>query len=435
MDLKKITREIFLQTLTRVRPEELMPEMISYSTDDRKLVIKQQSFQLNPQQPLYIIGTGKAAASMGLAAEQIFGDHIAGGFVIIPPGAEEELKWIKMAAGSHPIPDDSTFRASAKLIEFVKTIPDDAFVINMVSGGTSSLFEQTVPAVPEDQLSEFYKMLIESGAAIDEINTVRPAVSSVKGGGFLSHLKHTRLVDLIISDIPDDNLKYVGSGPTTAQEISYTEAKKVLQKYDIWDECPPEIKKHIEKNSLENPVVHTPDIESHDQFLLSSASLVAGYANDIAQNKGFQTRVAAPAWTGPLEEFVEKIEQHILTGIQKYPSRAGILFFGEPTVKVTGDGLGGRNQELALRVAKILPRFQKKIAFLSGGTDGIDGPTDAAGAVVNQDTCQNAIKNMVDPDTYIQRNDSYHFFKVTDGHIKTGPTGNNVMDLQIVLWE
>lgn len=432
MDLKNTAREIFFQTLTKVRPEQMIPEMIRYSNNDRKLEIKDQTFQLSDDQPLYIIGTGKAAATMASAAEQIFGSDISGGFIIIPPGAEQELMNIHTAIGSHPIPDSASFRASEALIRFVKTIPEGAFVINMLSGGTSALFASADKSIPEAQLSKLFTLLIESGATIDEINRVRPAVSAVKGGRFLSHLKHTTLVDLIISDIPDDNLKFVGSGPTTAQEISYVKAIDILKKYQIWADSPREIKEYLKKNLKKNPTIHTQDFDSHEQFLLSSASLVAGYANEIAQEEGFNTHVVTPAWTGNLEQYVEKITQNISSAIKKHPTKAGLVFFGEPTVKVTGDGLGGRNQELALRMADILPKFKKNITFLSCGTDGIDGPTDAAGAVVDQNTRSNT---KLDPDSYIERNDSYNFFKESEGHIITGPTGNNVMDLQIVLWE
>lgn len=435
MDLKNIAKEIFFQTLTNVRPEQMMPEMIRYSTSDRKLVIKDKTFQLKNDQPLYIIGTGKAAATMALAAEQIFGSDITGGFIIIPAGAEQELHKINTAIGSHPIPNEKSFRASEALIRFAKTIPEHAFVINMLSGGSSALFEYTERSIPGEQLSELYTLLIESGAAIDEINRVRPAISAVKGGRFLSHLKHTTLVDLIISDIPDDNLKFVGSGPTTAQEISYDKAIDILKKYQLWADCPREIKKHLEKKLKENPAILTEDFDSHNQILLSSASLVAGYANEIAQKEGFNTRVVTPAWTGNLEQFADKIKQEISAATEEHPSKAGLLFFGEPTVKVTGGGLGGRNQELALRMAEILPEINKNIVFLSCGTDGIDGPTDAAGAVVDQNTSSNAKSSNLDPDSFIERNDSYNFFKQTEGHILTGPTGNNVMDLQIVLWE
>ena len=150
---------------------------------------------------------------------------------------------------------------------------------------------------------------------------------------------------------------------------------------------------------------------------------------------GFKTEVIKPAWTGKLELFADKIERETAAALRKNPARSGLVFYGEPTVQVTGDGVGGRNQELALRMATILPRFEKNIAFLSCGTDGIDGPTDAAGAVTDHRTRSRALERSIDPDTYLERNDSYNFFKEFGDHIITGPTGNNVMDLQIVLWE
>lgn len=435
MNLKSIAREIFTRTLTKVRPEEMIPDKIIYSAKERKVTIHDRTFQLEEGQPLYIIGTGKAAATMALAAEELFEEDIEGGYIIIPPGADQELSKIRSCTGSHPIPDSASYQATEELIRFVNEIPDGAFVINMLSGGTSALFEKPDGPISGDQLSELYKHLLESGASIDEINSVRPALSAVKGGQFLSHLKHTTLVDLIISDIPDDNLKFVGSGPTTAQEISWVRAREILEAYQLWEECPVKIKDHFDKNLKENPVIHTDDFPSHHQFLLSSASLVAGHANNTARDLGFETKVVTPAWTGSLERLVEKIERETASALRKNPARSGLIFFGEPTVKVTGDGVGGRNQELALRMATILPQFEKSITFLSCGTDGIDGPTDAAGAVTDHRTLSEALDRGLDPDTYIDRNDSYNFFKEFGDHIKTGPTGNNVMDLQIMLWE
>jgi len=435
MDLKRIAREIFTRTLTKVRPDEMIPDRIIYSPEERKMTIHDQTFQLEKGQPLYIIGTGKAAATMALAAEKLFKEDIKGGYIIIPPGADQELSKVRSGTGSHPIPDSASYQATEALIRFANEIPDGAFVINMLSGGTSALFEKPDGSISGDQLSGLYKQLLESGASIDEINTVRPALSAVKGGWFLAHLKHTTLIDLIISDIPDDNLKFVGSGPTTAQEISWIRAKEILSAYHLWEECPAEIKEHFDKNLKENPVIQTEDFASHHQFLLSSATLVAGYANDIAREMGFKTEVIKPAWTGKLELFADKIERETAAALRKNPARSGLVFYGEPTVQVTGDGVGGRNQELALRMATILPRFEKNIAFLSCGTDGIDGPTDAAGAVTDHRTRSRALERSIDPDTYLERNDSYNFFKEFGDHIITGPTGNNVMDLQIVLWE
>jgi glycerate 2-kinase len=370
--------------------------------------------------------------------ETIFGEEIVAGMIIAPPGSKADLHTIKMLQGSHPLPDQTSYLASKKLVSFAEQIPPGSIVINLVSGGTSALFALPEEGISIDELRKVFQLLLQSGASIHEVNTVRKTLSQVKGGRFLNRLNHTILIDLVISDVPDDDLRYIGSGPTTAQEISFGESLAVLNKYSIFKDLPESVKTHLQtglkREKEQNKIEATRDFDQHFCWIVSSASKVAKQTCSLLEKDGYQTELVTPAWSGLIEDFEKKIVQKIDEYTNSVAKKQALVFYGECTVKVTGDGLGGRNQELALRMAKQLKNTERKLAFLSAGTDGIDGPTDAAGAVVDQKTYQQAKDKNIDPEDYISRNDSYHFFQKAGGHIITGPTGNNVMDIQIVLF-
>ncbi len=437
MNLKKEAVSVFKSILKNVNPKEFLPEIVSWNQETGKLRIYDTEFTVGKDQDIYVIGTGKASPTMAEAMEKILGNSIKDGLIIAPPDSESDLKTIKMVQGSHPLPDESSIRATEELFDLVKNIPDGSVVINLISGGTSALLCRPVQNVSMNDIRDVFRLLLESGASIHEVNTVRKTISQVKGGQMLSYFENKTLLDLIISDVPDDDLRYIGSGPTTAQEISYQDAFDVLHKYEIWDKLPNSVKNHIssKKDASESRIFKTKEIENHEVWIVSSASKVAGQTHKILEESGFETELIHPAWTGLINDLEEHIVEHIEKMREKPDGKHALVFYGECTVKVTGDGLGGRNQELALRMARRLQKIDENIAFLSAGTDGIDGPTNAAGGVVDQNTFFEAKKKNLDPDFFIEANDSYHFFEKFGGHIITGPTGNNVMDIQIVLMQ
>jgi glycerate-2-kinase len=436
MNLKEEARNVFESTLKKVNPKKFLQDIVTFNSEKKTFSVFDSEFEIDEQKPLYIIGSGKAAHTMAAAMETIFGDRITGGLVITPPDAEPKLRTIQALQGSHPIPDEKSYAASNSLLDFIDDIPSGAIVFYLLSGGTSALFSSPAGNIKPSHFSELYRLLIESGASIQEINSVRKTVSRVKGGQLLERLNHTTLIDLIISDIPDDDLKFVGSGPTTAQEISVPEAISILEKYQIRDELPSELQHYFNQKEVTAAAYRTVDFENHHQWIVSSAATVAEDTGKILEERGFKTTVDDEAWEGSVEEFQAHIVKRIHQSMEKnHHGKSALVFFGECTVKVTGDGLGGRNQELALRMAKELSESDYPVAFLSCGTDGIDGPTDAAGAVVDQSTIADAVQSGIHAGEFIERNDSYHFFQKAGGHIITGPTGNNVMDIQIVLMD
>ncbi|TVQ02077.1 MAG: DUF4147 domain-containing protein [Balneolaceae bacterium] len=433
MEIKQQATEIFKSTLKLVNPEEFLPEILSWNKGERVLRIYDRAFELQQETGIFVIGTGKASPTMAAACEKILGQDLAQGMIIAPPDSKIKPGLVTMLEGSHPLPDGKSLAASEELLAFIGKIPDGSVVINVLSGGTSSLLCLPAEGISIAEMRKVYKLLLESGASIHEVNTVRKTLSQIKGGQLLNHLRQTILLDLVISDVPDDDLRYIGSGPTTAQEISFTDAKEIADKYDIWKQFPGSVKAHILKKMEKDGITVTQDFKTHQTWIVSSASKVANRTKLLLEENGYETELIHPAWTGLIDDFEENIMDSIRNKIYDKRGRKALVFYGECTVKVTGQGLGGRNQELALRLARHLKDCGQNIAFLSAGTDGIDGPTDAAGSVVDQNTWNKAEEKDLDPEYFIRNNDSYNFFKEAGGHIITGPTGNNVMDIQIVL--
>lgn len=439
MDLKEQAIQFFKSVLRNVNPKEFLPDVVQWNQENRILSVYDENFKLNDNQKIYVIGTGKASPTMAIAMEKILGSDLEKGFIIAPPDTESSPLTIKMMEGSHPLPDEKSEKATKKLISQIKEIPNNSIVINLLSGGTSALLCKPTEELSIEDFQKTYKILLESGANIHEVNTVRKALSDVKGGRLLSYFNDITLLDLVISDVPNDELASIGSGPTTPQEISYDKAFKVLKKYMVWNDLPHEVRNHLaDKMDAEvqnDGSFKTDDLPNHLQWIVSSASKVAHQTTELLRTDGYEATLNEPAWSGLVDEFEDHIMNHLHDTLNDDTSKKALVFFGESTVKVTGNGLGGRNQEIALRMAKRLIDFDQSIVFLSAGTDGIDGPTDMAGAVVDQNTYEEAKSNGINPDEFIKNNDSYHFFKKVGGHIKTGPTGNNVMDIQLLLIE
>lgn len=439
MDLKQQAIQFFKSVLKNVNPREFLPDIVQWNQKNSILSVYDETLELKKDQNIFVIGMGKASPTMAVALEQILGPDLEKGFIIAPPDTETKPTIIEMMEGSHPLPDKKSLKATEKLISLIKNIPDGSIVINLLSGGTSALLCKPAEGLSIENFQKTYKILLECGADIHEVNTVRKALSGVKGGRLLSYFNDITLLDLVISDVPNDELASIGSGPTTPQQISYDKAFKVLKKYMVWNDLPHDVRTHLadkmDEESQNEGSFKTKDLPDHKQWIVSSASKVAHQAKEMLIKDGYKTTLIEPAWSGLVDQFEDHMMKRLDHILNDSAKKKALIFFGESTVKVTGNGLGGRNQEIALRMAKRFQDYDQSIVFLSAGTDGIDGPTEMAGAVVDQNTYEEAKSNGINPDLYIDNNDSYHFFQKAGGHIKTGPTGNNVMDIQLVLIE
>lgn len=390
--------------------------------------------KLAENQHIFVIGSGKASVEMAKAASDILGRKLSGGILITDPGHKSNLpKNIEVLTSSHPIPDEKSVLAANHLVDFVESIPKHSIVLNLVSGGTSSLLCKPTASIPFDDVVKLYRILLKSGAGIHEINLVRKSVSKIKAGRLLQYFNDVQLFDLIISDVPNDNIKDIGSGPTIHQRFRISDVISLLKVNDQWQGIPESIKSYLLTKARENDLFETEEILNHYSQIVLSSEKMASIAKKLMEEKGIRVTKDDQPWTGSIDDFEQHILSKLSAGTSAETKPQAFIFFGECSVEVTGEGKGGRNQELALRMAKHLDKLEQDIIFLSAGTDGIDGPTDVAGAVVNQDSLKEARELGLDADDFLRRNDSYSFFDKLGGHIKTGPTGNNVMDLQFLI--
>ncbi len=435
----EILEQIFKQTLRETAPERLVREAITMSGDG--VSICGNHYPLQHDQNVWVFGTGKASSRMALAVEQILGDRIKDGMVITPHSTRTSTRLIQQFEASHPLPGRDSESATYELLNLARKIPKDDLVIYCLSGGTSSLLCMPSRGLELEDLRETHQLLIRSGANIKEINTVRKHLSDVKGGRLLRHLKDTRLVDLVISDVPEDTLEDIGSGPTTTDSSTFQQAFQILKKYRLWEDIPHTVRTHLAKGMHheipETPKPGTDLLIRHQTHILGSARKAAETAAQLGEERGFHTWTDSDVYTGDVGTVSERIANRLHSVLREddpVSTPAILVFYGESTVEVTGNGVGGRNQELALRAALLLDGHHH-ITLLSGGTDGRDGPTDAAGALCNGATIEEARQQSLAPDEYLQNNNSYHFFESLGQLLKTGPTGNNVMDLQIGIVE
>jgi glycerate-2-kinase len=421
-------KKIFLDAQKECSPSGLLCEWLSKSTDER--LIRTREGRNDGGAKIFIIAAGKASQAMAKSLKKQF--HISSSNILcITPEVNAEESYCILS--SHPIPDEKSQKAAEKLIEFIEAIPSGSLVLFALSGGTSALVRMPANGVRVQDIAAINRLLLRSGAAINEINGVRKHLSNVKGGQLLRYFKQDcALIDLAISDVPSDRFEDIGSGLTAPDSTTFQHAYDTLLRYGLWDEVPKSCQIYIEKGLAgEAPETVSPledPLAQHDSYIIGSARIFAEKMAEAAQRQGFKTRIA----DGPYNEDVKEVAKSIASKIREKNEPRALIFYGESTVHVTGNGKGGRNQELALRGAFEIDGM-KNVTWLSADTDGIDGPTDAAGAIVGGSTIEKAREKGLEPEKFLQENDSYSFHQQMGTLLKTGPTGNNMMDVAVIL--
>ncbi|MDR9417873.1 glycerate kinase [Gracilimonas sp.] len=387
---------------------------------------------------IWVLGAGKASIEMAQQVEDFFEDEIKDG-IIISPIESERLKRIQVFTGTHPYPYEDSESASYELCQVAKNIPKEDTVIFCLSGGASSLFCIPASNIELNEMRKVYKLLLNSGASIHETNTVRKHISETGGGKFGALLSNHNLTSIILSDVPGDDPEVIGSGPSVPDSSTFKDAFQVLIKYSLWDKVPHSVRIHLSKGMHgdipENPNPENANWSNHSVKVISGASILADNIGRFLSEKGYNTSIAKSAYNSDLNKLSKEICSEaisVLSDKSDIKKPAAFIHFGESTVQVDGDGKGGRNQEFTLNAA-ISIEGQHPITIMSLATDGIDGPTDAAGAIVNSETTLKARKKKLSPEDYLQNNDSYHFHQEMGTILKTGLTGNNLMDVQVTL--
>lgn len=437
-------RSIFLKAVERVDPYLMITGNIS--VDGCTLVIRHEGGalreDLSPYREIVVLGIGKASTRMGRAMEEVLGERLTRGAVITKYGHAECLSKLDVLEAGHPIPDERSVEGARVLYQIAAEADERTLIINLVSGGGSALFTLPRDGVSLRDMQETTRILLESGADIREINCLRKHLSRVKGGNFARISYPARTITIILSDVVGDRLDTIASGITVADDTTYAKAGDILQKYRIHDRVPRSVTELI-RSGMEGCVPDTPkagDIAfSRVTNVLLGNNLVACRAAASAGEKiGYKTNILTTSLTGEAREiarFFSSMARDIDQGISDFPRPALLIAGGETTVTVRGTGTGGRNQEMALAfLVDMLENHPglEKICFLSAGTDGNDGPTDAAGAIIDKALMERVRSLGINPAVYLENNDAYHFFGRTGALFKTGPTGTNVCDLQLL---
>ncbi len=437
MDKKEFAVEIFLAGVESVKPEILLPGRVAL--DQNVLSIGARSLDLNNTENIYVIGVGKASASMASAIESILGSRIKAGHIVTKYEHSIPLKYITITEAGHPVPDENGIRGTKSILLLAHSAKAKDLVIFLISGGGSALLADVPEGCSLNDLKKLNNILLKSGANITEINCIRKHLSMVKGGMLAKAAYPSTLLSLILSDVIGDPLDVIASGPTVPDPTTFSEAIEIINKYNIRNDIPENILEILIQGSMG---LRQETLKESDPCFLNTSNIIIGNNTLALENSklkaeslGYQTRIISNSLNGDVEEVAEYLFRIIVEEKQKMSNnKVCLLLGGEPTVKINGHGLGGRSQHLALLMARGIKNIPG-ITFLAGGTDGTDGPTDAAGAVTDSNTYWKASNQHMECEKYINDFDSYNFFKQVGGLIMTGPTNTTVMDLIIILLE
>lgn len=438
-NLRRIGEKIVAETLRAADPCRLVRDQVAVEGD--RITVQGRAFPLSRGRRIHALGAGKAAPFLFEGLKEILGDRICGGVIVSIPEHAFRDRRVTFAAGSHPVPDRRSVLAARRVCTYIgREVSADDLVFFLLGGGASSLFAMPLaPATLADK-GMLTRGLLRSGAAIGEINCVRKHFSAVKGGRLAALIHPAETVTLILSDIIGSPLDQIGSGPTVADQSTFRQAVSVLTKYGLIGRIRPGlrefIKEGLRKKRLETPKPGVQALSRSYPFLVGDNRLVLQKAAESAESHGIRARILSADDEGEASEtarvYGDVIKKHILSRSAGTPPIL-LLSGGELTVTIRGDGKGGRNQEFILALLAELREIRHPFHILSMGTDGVDGPTDAAGAWIDERSAARARKLGLDAADHLRRNDSYHFFRKMNQLIVTGPTRTNVMDLRMFL--
>jgi glycerate 2-kinase len=387
---------------------------------------------------VYVIGLGKAALPMVEAANEIMEDRVAGCIAVTKYGHGAPSSPFEIIEAGHPIPDENGAAATQRIIDMVTGRSPEDLVLVLISGGGSALTSLPADGLTLADLAETNRLLIESSADIHEINTVRKHLSAFSGGRLAHHAHPARLVSLILSDVVGDDISVIASGPTAPDPTTFAEALEVLARYGLGERVPRSVRRHLAAGAKsdipETPKPGDPVFDGVTNSVIGNAAAALTAAHERAGALGYASVVLSSSFAGDTHElarFHAAVAREVSCYGRPIAPPACLISGGETTVTVTGSGIGGRNTECALAFARET-EGTPGVFGLFCGSDGTDGPTDAAGAFTASDTVARAREKGLDAATYLKNNDSYTFFQALDDLIITGPTRTNVMDIRLV---
>ena len=384
---------------------------------------------------IYVVGAGKAGASMAQAAERVLGKRIADGLINVKDGHVARLRRIELNECGHPVPDERGVAGARRIAAIAAAAGADDLVLCLISGGASALMPLPAPPVTLEEKQAVTRLLLSCAADIHEINSVRKHISAIKGGQLARLAAPAAVEALLLSDVVGDDLDVIGSGPTAPDASTFQSALAILERFDILERVPPAVRARLEQGVRgaipETPKRDDPIFARVRNTVVGSNRLALDAAARRARALGFHTLVLASGIQGETREIARMhaaIAREIAETGRPVKPPAAIITGGETTVTIHGNGRGGRNQEFVLAATLDIAGLPETVV-LSGGTDGTDGPTDAAGAIADGGT----IGRKPGAREALDRNDSYSYFEPLGDLLITGPTNTNVMDVRILL--
>jgi glycerate 2-kinase len=385
--------------------------------------------------PVSVIAVGKASGAMAKAAADALGPRVRAGLVIGPTALAIPAPF-RVIVGEHPQPGSGSLDAGRHALDTARQVQKGERLLVLLSGGASSLMAVPAPGITLEEKRRATAILLRSGADIYALNTVRKHLSAIKGGR-LAIAADAECRTLVVSDVVGDDLGFIGSGPTVADVSTFADSRRVLETFGGVHEYPSSVVAHLDAGVRgERPETPKP---GDPRLARSTATVIGGRldamrgAADAAGARGYHVAVLDEPVIGESRMVGPEQVQRMIARARSLGRPACVISSGETTVTVTGSGTGGRNQELALASAELVSAIEAPAALASAGTDGVDGPTDAAGAIVDSSTIKRAAAAGLSIDSYLHNNDSYSFFSNLGDLIRTGPTGTNVDDLQVLL--
>jgi glycerate 2-kinase len=435
--LRRDARRIFNAGLTAANPYEAVKRHVTRTGDT--LIVADGSYDLGSYRNVYVVGAGKAAAKMARAAEELLGERISSGIVVVKRGHSVPLSRIQIREASHPLPDEAGVAGTKQIVELLLPARANDLIILLISGGGSALLPCPVDEITLEDKIRTTQILLDCGATIHEVNAVRKHISKIKGGKLARLAYPATLVSLILSDVVGDDLDAIASGPTVPDTSSFTDCLRVVKRYELEKKIPPRVRAFLEAGAKgeveETPKAGSPIFQNVRNVIVGNNRMALEAARLKAEELGYNTLLLSDRMEGEAKVVAAAhaaVAMKIITSGNPVVRPACVLSGGETTVPIRGKGMGGRNQEFALAAAAAIDGTEG-VVILSGGTDGTDGPTDAAGGVVDGTTLQRGRDKGLDVADFLRRNDSHTFLRAVSDLLVTGPTLTNVMDLRIVL--
>ena len=441
--LRRDAEAIFKAGIRRVDPYEAVRRFLRRDGD--RLVLGEAGdneipLDLTAFQNIYVVGGGKATAPMARAVEDLIGERITQGLVNVKYGFAEALERIEVLEADHPVPDRNGVEGTRRIMDLLGAAGEKDLVVSLISGGGSALLPQPSGNIRLEEKQAVTRKLLECGASIDEINAVRKHISASKGGQMARAAAPATTINLMLSDVVGDRMDVIASGPFVPDESTFGEAWQILERYDLLESAPESVRSHLDQGRQgkqpETPKAGDPAFVRVTNLVIGSNIQALEQAATHAETLGYRTLILSSMIEGETRDVAKvhaAIAREMLQSRQPVPPPACIISGGETTVTLRGTGRGGRNQEFCLAAALEISGLPERVVLLSGGTDGNDGPTDAAGAVVDPRTVQKGKSAGLEAVAFLDNNDAYTYFTTTGELLMTGPTRTNVMDVRLIL--